>query len=293
MLSAAGTRNIQNRVRNSATKKRSTGRSSKKHTSKSNETKEASSSRHGSRRHKHHRHESFKKLDTHGSGGSETERSDSEDSGTATHNHAHRRSRNRSRSPDTHHRSTRSRSRSVKRDKNKLTLSEMKKRSTRSVHLMKKQTSKVMSSGRKRSPSHHKTSVRTRSNVLAKPLPTRSLFKHTERNWFGQKKKKDKVTEDWRTGSRSAPKKSSKKEKKPLQLTNGDEASCKTSRSRRSASRGRSRTLLLTNGEETSCTKSSHRGRSRTLSRGRGASNKVTFSKDNDWHQYTAAVSAI
>lgn len=292
MLSAAGTRNIQNRVRNSATKKRSTGRSSKKHTSKSNETKEASSSRHGSRRHRHRRRESFKKLDTHGSGGSsDTERSDSEDSGAD--NHTYRRSRNRSRSPDTHHRSTRSRSRSVKRDKHKLTLSEMKKRSTRSVHLMKKQTSKVMSSGRKRSPSHHKPSVRTRSNVLAKPLPTRSLFKHTERNWFGMKKKKDKVTEDWRTGSRSAPKKSSKKEKKPLQLTNGDEASCKTSRSRRSASRGRSRTLLLTNGEETSCTKSSHRGRSRTLSRGRGASNKVTFSKDNDWHQYTAAVSAI
>lgn len=75
----------------------------------------------------------------------------------------------------------------------KLRLEEIKQRGQRGVNTMKEKSANVLQRTRQHTPS-----IRLKT-PSARPLPSRSLFQHKPRTWYGSKKEKGtKVKEDWR-----------------------------------------------------------------------------------------------
>lgn len=242
MLSAAGARNIQDRVRNAPRKSLGRSISSRKQvTEKPTDVKEnqpnglrRSASAGTSKRH----HPGFKHFEN----------------TSSTNNNI----------DNTKH-ERRTRSISVKREKIQGGIVEMKQRSKSSVDRMK-QRSKSGADRVKQGGTdmlQRRPSIKLRTQ--APPLPSRSLFQHKPRTWFGTKKgTEDKVKEDWRSArpptnsanSQRAAKKSDRKEEHGKQDF------------KRSCSTGTSALVCQ-----------------QPIGRSRSAPSKVSFAKE-DWVQY-------
>lgn len=198
MLSAAGARNVESRVRSS--ERRSSGNNSNHISSSNNKERVEWSDDEAEAMPSHHHHHNHKNQH-HGLRRSNTNNSSKE---CAQDHNADNKNSNRDKAERREQRPTllaRPRlGNAANKDKIHDKFSLIKQRSRNGMDSMKQRSKRGFDTVREHSAKvlPRRPNIRLKS-APNKDLPSRSLFRHEPRTWFGAKKEKaDKVTEDWR-----------------------------------------------------------------------------------------------
>lgn len=190
MLSAAGARNVESRVRSS--ERRSSGSGNHNNTYNNKECVDWSDDEVEAMPSRHHQNHGLRRSNTNNS--SKESAQDHNDNKNSNRNKAERREQRPTLlvGPRLGNASNKEKIRdkfSLLKQRSKNGVDLMKQRSKRGFDTVRDHSAKVLP---------RRPNIRLKS-APNKDLPSRSLFRHEPRTWFGAKKEKaDKVTEDWR-----------------------------------------------------------------------------------------------
>lgn len=170
--------------------------------------------------------------------------------------------------------------------KGKVGVDRMKQNGQSGINVVRQQSMNIL---------QHRLNIGMTTNNKAiknKPLPTRSLFQHKRRTWFGclRKKSKAKKEVDWRNTrlpSNHSSVSSKTKKKKKVKKSGSRKGEHQGNRQKLERSSSTVSTDFNSKGKIPSSLRSNLQDR--PISRSRSAPTKVTFAEDNnDWHHYSA-----